>query len=236
MRDIWSRLGLAAAMALATATAHAQLYGRVDVGFSSAQDAGIGDKNFAADGFICADPGCNSGMELDNVGESGVLSAGVGWRFNRNFRADLTIGYRGGYALHDSDRFPSNFKADITSTSVMLGAYWDFARSGATPYFGAAVGWAQNEIDDIVNTGGALGTAAIFLPGGTWSGRAWSLMAGVGIPLGGNVTLDLGYRFIDLGEIESDSGPISCTFPCSSTYSGLSGKLRAHEFMLGLRF
>jgi opacity protein-like surface antigen len=235
-RDIWSKLAAAAAMALATATAHAQFYGRVDIGFSSAQDAGIRDKNFARDGFICADPGCNSGMELNNVGESGVLSGGVGWRFSQNFRADLTIGYRGGYALDDSDRFPSNYEADIVSTSVMLGAYWDFARSGATPYFGAAVGWAQNKIDDIVNTGGALGTARIFLPGGTWSGMAWSLMAGIGIPLGGSATLDLYYRFIDLGEIESESGSISCNFTCSGTYSGLSGKLRAHELMLGVRF
>ena len=236
MRITLIKLGLTVCMAFAPVLAQAQPYGRLDVGFSSAQDAGIRDKNFAADGFICADPGCNAGMELDDVGGSGVLSAGVGWRFNRNFRADLTIGYRGGYELDDRDRFPSRFKADITSTSVMLGAYWDFARSGATPYLGAAVGWAQNKIDEIVNTGGALGSNAIFLPGGTWSGRAWSLMAGVGIPLGGSVTLDLGYRFIDLGEIESDSGPVSCTFPCSGTYSGLSGKLRAHELMFGVRF
>jgi opacity protein-like surface antigen len=236
MKGILAKLALAASMALAATAAHAQLYGRVDLGFSSALDAGIRDKNFAADGFICGDPGCNSGMALDDVGTSGVLSAGVGWRFNRNFRTDLTIGYRGGYVLDDSDRFPSNYAADITSTSVMLGAYFDFATGGATPYFGAAVGWAQNKIDDIVNTGGGLGSAAIFLPGGTWSGMAWSLMAGVAIPLGGTATLDLGYRFIDLGEIESDSGAISCNFPCSGTYSGLSGKLRAHELMIGVRF
>lgn len=231
------KLAVAASMALAASVAQAQLYGRVDLGFSSALDAGIKDKNFAADGFICADPSCNSGMELNNVGESSVLSAGLGWRFSRNFRADLTIGYRGGHALDDSDRFPSDFKADITSTSVMLGAYWDFLTGGAVPYFGVGIGWAQNKIDEIVNTGGALGTFAFRLPGGTWSGMAWSMMAGVGIPLGGSVALDLGYRFIDLGEIESDSGPITCPpFACTGSYSGLSGKLRAHELMIGLRF
>jgi opacity protein-like surface antigen len=239
MKGILAKLALAASMALAATAAHAQLYGRVDLGFSSALDAGIRDKNFAADGFICGDPGCNSGMALDDVGTSGVLSAGVGWRFNRNFRTDLTIGYRGGYVLDDSDRFPSNYDADIVSTSVMLGAYWDFVTGGAAPYFGVGIGWAQNKIDEIVNSGfPGLGSAAVFLPGGTWSGMAWSLMAGVAIPLGGRATLDLGYRFIDLGEIESDSGPITCTPSCTGagTYSGLSGKLRAHELMIGVRF
>jgi opacity protein-like surface antigen len=239
MRNDLLKLALAASMALIATAAQAQLYGRVDLGFSSALDAEIRDKNFARDGFICADPDCNSGMALNDVGASGVLSGGVGWRFNQNFRADLTIGYRGGYALDDSDRFPSTYKADIVSTSVMLGAYLDFARSGATPYFGAAVGWAQNKIDDIVNSGfPGLGSAAVFLPGGTWSGMAWSLMAGIGIPLGGSATLDLYYRFIDLGEIESESGPITCTPSCTGagTYSGLSGKLRAHELMIGVRF
>jgi opacity protein-like surface antigen len=237
MRGTCVKWALAAFTALAATAAQAQLYGRVDVGFSSALDAGIRDKNFARDGFICADPGCNSGMELNDVGGSGVLSAGLGWRFSENFRADLTVGYRGGYQLDDNDRFPSNFKADITSTSVMLGAYLDFGTGGAKPYLGAGIGWAQNKIDEIVNSGfpGA-GSAAIFLPGGTWSGMAWSLMAGVGIPLGARTTLDLYYRFIDLGEIESESGSLSCSFSCSGTYSGLRGELRAHEFMLGLRF
>lgn len=238
MRSDLVRLALAASMALTATAAQAQFYGRVDLGFSSALDAEIRDKNFARDGLICADPACNSGMALNDVGASGVLSAGVGWRFSQNFRTDLTIGYRGGYALDDSDRFPSNYKADIVSTSVMLGAYWDFGGGGSAPYFGLGIGWAQNEIDEIVNTGGALGSARIFVPGGTWSGMAWSLMAGVAIPLGGRTTLDLGYRFIDLGEIESESGPITCTPSCTGagTYSGLSGKLRAHELMLGVRF
>ena len=234
MKGTLVKLAVAASMALAASAAQAQLYGRVDVGFSSAQDAGIRDKNFATDGLICGDPGCNSGMELNNVGESGVLSGGVGWRFSQNFRADLTVGYRGGYALDDSDRFPSSYEADIVSTSVMLGAYWDFVTGGAAPYFGVGIGWAQNKIDDIVNR---FGNTAFRLPGGTWSGMAWSLMAGVGIPLGGRATLDLYYRFIDLGEIESESGRITCTpTPCNFTYSGLSGKLRAHELMLGIRF
>jgi opacity protein-like surface antigen len=239
-RATWVKLALAASLALAAAAAQAQLYWRADIGYSVPLDVEIRDKNFAQDGFIC-NTGCASGMELNNLGESALLSLGVGWRFNPSFRADLTLAYRGEYQLDDNDRFPSNFKADLTSTSVMLGAYWDFSPGAAKPYLGAGIGWAQNKIDDVVNTptGPGFGGSGFAwrLPGGTWEGFAWSLMAGVGIPLGSRLILDFGYRFIDLGEIESESGTITCApFTCNIPYSGFSGKLRAHELMVGLRF
>jgi len=229
---------LVVSMVMVAGAAQAQLYWRADLGYSSATDAHIKDKNFALDGVICGNPTCSTPAELNDVGESAVLSAGVGWRFNPNFRADVTLAYRGWYELDDSDAFPSDFKADISSWNLMLNGYWDFTLTWGRPYVGAGVGLAVNKIDNIVNTGGALGTATFTHPGGTKSDLAWAVMAGVGIPINPNLTLDIGYRYIDLGKIESDSGNLSCApVACpGATYSGLSGKLRAHELMIGLRF
>ena len=231
-------LALAASLGAVAQSAQAQLYWRADLGYSVAADAGLRDKNFATDGLICGDAACNSGGELKDIGNSPVLSAGVGWRIDPNWRADVTLAYRGGYKLDDADALPSNYKADITSTNLMLAGYYDFNAGWGRPYLGAGIGFASNKIDSVVNSGGALGSTTVTVPGGTKTGFAWSLMAGVGFPLNPSLTLDLGYRYVDLGKIESDSGAISCApVACPGfTYSGMTGNLRAHELTVGLRF
>jgi len=221
------KIALAALMLLAAGTSRADLYWRLDGGWSMSTDANIRDKDFDTDGLICADPACSSGAQLNDVGNSLVLQGGVGWRFDPNFRMDLTLGYRGGYKLDDSDGFPSDFKADIRSLSLLLNAYYDFSLAAwsGKPYVGAGIGFASNKIDTITNSD-AFG-ATITVPGGTSTNRAWAFMAGFRFPLSSSMMLDVGYRYIDLGKIESDA---------DATYSGMSGKLRAHELMIGIAF
>jgi opacity protein-like surface antigen len=238
------RLVPALLLIVAAGASHAQPYWRADAGYSGTVNAGIRDNNFASDRHICG-PSCATAAELDDIGQSVVLSAGVGWRLSRNLRADVEFGYRGWYELKDSDASLSKFSADIVSVSALLGVYWDFAVNWgqARPYLGAGVGVASNKIDPITETRslvgqGMLGTDSLTVPGGTWSGAAWSLMAGIQFPLDRRLTVDAGYRYVDLGRIESDPGSLTCApTPCQGiTYSGMSGRLRAHELMLGLRF
>lgn len=229
---------IAVTTACVALTAQAEPYVRVDGGYSWATPAGIRDKDFSTDGFICANSGCTDGGEINKVGKSGVYSLGFGWRFNSSVRVDLTGAYRGGYGLDDSDQLPSDFRADIKSTNAMLAGYYDMRFGWTRPYVGAGVGWARNKIGTITNSGGALAPISTERPGGTWSGMAWSVMLGVGIPLWSRLTLDIGYRYVDLGKIESQAGDVTCSpTPCpGATYSGLTGRLRAHEVMGGLRF
>jgi opacity protein-like surface antigen len=223
-KSAFVRVALAALTLLAAGSSHAQLYWRVDGGWSMSTDAKIRDNNFAADGIICADPACSSGTELNEVGNSPVIQGGLGWRFNQNFRIDGILGYRGGYELDDSDAFPSDYRADISSWSLMANAYWDIPLAWGKPYVGAGIGVASNKIGTITNSGSGF---SFTVPGGTSTGLAWSLTAGIGISITPALTLDVGYRYIDLGDIESDAIP---------GYSGLTGKLRAHELMVGVRF
>jgi opacity protein-like surface antigen len=231
------RLVAALSLIVAAGASHAQLYWRLDAGYSETVNAGI-TNNLADNQFI------RSGSELDDIGPSVVLSAGVGWRLSRNLRADVEFGYRGWYELKDSAP-QQKFSADVISVSALLGVYWDFAVTWgqARPYLGAGVGLASNKIDPITRTTNisGFGVQSLTAPGGKWSGAAWSLMAGMQVPLTRRLTLDFGYRYIDLGKIESDSGVLECA-PAAlcvgppSTYSGMSGRLRAHELMAGLRF
>ena len=47
------------------------------------------------------------------------------------------------------------------------------------------------------------------LPGGSGRNFTWMLTAGVAIPVGGNIQLDLSYRYTDAGEIRTDIGDIA---------------------------
>jgi opacity protein-like surface antigen len=217
--------------------AQAQMYWRLDLGWSKANDADFKDRNFAADAVICGNPACNTPGRVNDVGDSSVLGGGIGYRFNPNWRGDVTLGYRGGYSLAGTDGGGGSFKSDITSMALMANGYYDFSTGGVRPYVGAGVGWAQNEMDPVALSfpGGTITT-----PSGKKSGAAFAFMAGVGIPVSGWV-LDIGYRYVDLGKIESGSGTASATatglpgsvpFP----YSGAEGKLTAHELTVGIRF
>jgi opacity protein-like surface antigen len=220
----------------ASSAAQAQLYYRVDTGYSKSTGADIQDKNFALDGIICGDAACNTPGKLKDVGSSIILGLGAGYRFNSNIRGDVTLAYRPSYKLDASDGSspPVKFKADVNSLSLMANGYYDFPMAAWIPYVGAGLGFAQNKVGTISfsDSTGLAGTA----PGGTKSGLAWAVMAGAGIPLPNNLTLDVGYRYIDLGKLETASGNVTVagfgTFP----YSGAAGKLRAHELTLGVRF
>lgn len=215
-------------------TANAQMYWRVDSGYSWSRDAGVVDKNFPLDQGICGNAACTVPGKLNDAGDSFILGGGVGYRFDPSLRADFTISYRGGYKVSGADAGvpATSFGADINSWAYMLNGYFDIPVSGTwKPYVGGGLGYARNKTDNIsLSVPGVSATA----PGGTKSGMAWSLMAGVGYPLSKTMTLDIGYRFMDLGKIESNAGPLS---PAAfGTYSGATGKLRAHEFTIGLRF
>ena len=109
----------------------------------------------------------------------------------------------------------------------MVNGYYDFTAGSVRPYIGAGIGWARNETDMLVQDFG-LGFSNTF-SGATRDDTAVALMAGVGVPYSG-WTLDVGYRFIDLGKFETGT---AAAFGISS---GQTGRLRAHELTLGARF
>ena len=62
---------------------------------------------------------------------------------------------------------------------------------------------------------------------------AWSLMAGVGYQISDRITLDIGYRYIDLGKVQSSR--VDSTGYSLNPHFRLDD-LTAHEFKVGLRF
>ena len=220
-------------------SAHAQfltsgMYVRGDLGWSWAQDAEIVDKNFPLDGFILDSTGTGPGV-VNDIGDSYVLGIGVGARVSPNFRADIVYSYRGGYELSDTDQFGDAFGAKITSSSVMGNLYWDIPlqMSGFAPLVGAGIGWAGNQMKEVVTEDGGV----FFLPEGETSGLAWQAMAGVSFNVSPQAAVDVFYRYFDGGNLQTEFGTAFDDLGASAgTYTGMRGDLRAHEIVLSLRW
>ena len=122
-------------------------------------------------------------------------------------------------------RFDSNLRdgfnsldAEVSTFTGMVNAWWDiYDLGGWKPYIGGGVGFAHHTISasaPVGSTGKADDTTF-----------AWQIGAGVGIDVTDNLTVDIGYRFTDLGRPQ---GPGASPFYVDDFYS--------HEFRIGLRY
>lgn len=233
------KLTMAAALlgALVAAPAHAQSYWRLGTGVSKPSGAALKDRDFATGMGICADIFCAQPADVNHIRASFILEGAAGHRFTPSLRGEVMYAYRGNYALHAMDGSRAAYNADLTSTTLMLNGYYDFAMQGGfQPYLGMGIGWARNRLHTVMQSFPLGGTLMNTVSGGTKNNPAFALMAGVSIPYPG-WTLDIGYRYVNLGSIQSGNF-YSSTIPgfVGFPVSGVAGRLRAHELTVGARF
>lgn len=142
------------------------------------------------------------------------LGGGFGYRFAAPFRVEAGIDY---LSMGNADTAAGSLGVD--ATVAMASVYWDMINfAGFTPYVGGGLGFS------IVSFDSPLGVAA---SGNDW-GLAFSLAAGVSYTITPQWTVDLGYRYIDLGS-RSVSAPVG---PAALDVESLS----AHQVRLGVRY
>ena len=154
------------------------------------------------------------------------LHLGVGYRPLPRLRAGLEFAATpgvdfGGNAnyLRSGDEQPS--AAELSTRRLLLTATWDVfswrigeAGRASRLYLGAGVGATDYRLTDFVQRFPALrqgpnGEIALTaLPAGNDREATFILAAGVAVPLGGRFELDLGYRYLDGGDVETDLGEI----------------------------
>ena len=191
------------------------------------------------------------GTTVTNVSksfDSGItFGAGVGYQLNNWFRLDVTGEYRGktdfrGLDLVYNTFFANGVLADdyyasksewlfLTNFYVDLGTWWCF-----TPFIGAGIGASRNTIHDFRDIGTAPGIASVAYGQDTskWN-FAWAVYAGVGYQVTPNVTLELAYRYVDLGDAMSGDlrpydGPGTIYNPMY--FNGIT----SHDVRLGMRW
>lgn len=152
-------------------------------------------------------------FEKESLDDTGVVGLGFGYRFNNNFRTDLTLDYEWASQFKGDLKCPdpcqniySTEYADIDAWSGLANFYWDFDFSGEglagfIPYVGAGVGFSTLTTSNVkyVNPDGSTGT----WKGDSTTNFAWALMAGVSVPMSNNWIFDVNYRYLDLGDAKS---------------------------------
>lgn len=191
-------------------------YLRADTGYSW---AGNGDVTGAG-------PIVTGAVTNVSIGDTWLIEGGIGCGSgSRGLRGELVLGYHGD---RDVDGTPASGVVTALATSVdslalMVNGYYDLGNfRGFVPYLGAGLGIAWNSTDDVTLTPGG-----VRLGGDSDSSFAWALMAGVGYQVSERAILDLGYRYIDLGEAASGAG---------GTAPVRLHDLAAHEIKVGLRY
>jgi opacity protein-like surface antigen len=187
-------------------------YLRGDIGMSnqSAKSLTLVSAPFPA-GFQTAGLGFDSAPTFD---------LGVGYRFNSWFRGDLTAQWRGNANIHASQFAPfgaisptftaaDNYTGSKSEAVFMVNGYLDLGTWWCvTPFVGAGIGTSYNRISNfqdngvIINTalGNPLSNSVTYgADAGKWN-FAWALHAGLGYKVTQNVTIELGYSYMNLGD------------------------------------
>jgi len=215
-------------------------YLRGDIGFSNQRVDRLNNAN---------DVTLTSSIQNNNFNTAGIFGLGVGYRVNNWFRADVTGEWRGNSQFHGTDRitYPGGVGIDtyngtknewvvLANAYVDLGTWWCI-----TPFIGAGVGGARVAINGFTdagianNGGGALPGLAYADNVSKWN-LAWAVHAGLAYKVSPNFTVELAYRYLDMGD--GLTGDLR-TFDGSgtNTINPMTFKnITSHDLKLGVRW
>lgn len=183
------------------------------------------------------------GMGFDSAPTFGL---GVGYQFNNWLRADVTGEYRGAATFTGIDIVSFNgvpigvdqytgrksewlFLANVYAD---LGTWWNI-----TPFVGAGLGASRNTISGFTDTcpvGCGGGSVAYGATNSKWN-FAWAVHAGLAYQVTNNVTLELAYRYVDLGD--AASGDLVTYTGVNAVYNPMEfNHITSHDVKFGVRW
>lgn len=176
-------------------------------------------------------PGIGSfvaGEDRDNFFNGAVAAGyqyGNGWRTEAEYTFKRNTSFTSG-----STQFPTSFNHhNARAQRLMFNAYRDYDLThGLSVYATAGLGLAK------VKTGGWQGNTARQYAENSDDNLAWSLGAGVSWTPVDRVSIDLGYRYVDMGKAES--GWNNFTNARGLQDEQLKARLVNQEYTLGLRY
>ena len=222
-------------------------YLRGDIGFSS-ERAG----NFHEDGLNPAP------ISVQNAGSGfetgGIFRVGVGYQFTPWLRADITGEYRSPATWNSFDiaTFSANggtlipehvtvHKSEIVALANVyadLGTWWC-----VTPFIGAGVGFAGVKLSNFQETAVAsldpvFGTNVLnannFAADNTQWNFAWALHAGLAYKVTPGFSVELAYRYLNMGNAQSGAIVGFLNNPQNTVFH--IDNITSHDFTLGVRW
>lgn len=177
-------------------------YLRGDIGMSNQKLKSLDYWRFNGNGFAWLDEG-----GFDSAPTFGL---GVGYQYNDWLRFDVTGEYRGKANFSALDRYDlgavqrtneyTGTKSEwlfLANAYLDLGTWWCI-----TPFIGAGVGFANITIDHFRDTN-ILQPSGGYANAGTVTNFAWAVHAGLAYKVTPNFTVELAYRFLNLGDGET---------------------------------
>ncbi|MGD9839275.1 MAG: outer membrane protein [Afipia sp.] len=213
-------------------------YLRGDIGFSNQQVKRLDNALYYTPGTSVQ----NTGLGFDTAG---IFGLGAGYRFNNWFRADVTGEYRGKSNFHGTDLVsfngtPSgvnNYGGSKSEWLVLANVYADLGTWWCiTPFVGVGIGGSRNTISSFTDTGITGGVPSFATaPGASQWNLAWAVHAGLAYKINPSLTLELAYRYVDLGD--AMSGDIVAYDGTNAVYNPMHFKnLTSHDLKFGVRW
>jgi opacity protein-like surface antigen len=254
-----TRLIIAAALTLASSATYAAdlsvpivprpievsgWYLRGDIGFSNQSVGSLFNANYA---------NFTSVNNIDKGFDAApLIGLGVGYYFNDWLRFDVTGEYRGAANFHGFDigAIPGGgfgddrYTASKSEWTFMFNGYVDLGTwYRITPFVGAGIGVSRNTISNFGDFSTCVNSLSCAANGGSdaYAGTAskwnfaWALHAGLAYQLSRSITVELAYRYIDLGNAQSGDligfdGTNNINNPMEFHH------LTSNDIKLGLRF
>jgi opacity protein-like surface antigen len=207
-------------------------------GFVGAANPHVGDifaEEFKFNDFV---------VEHKDIKSSPLFGLGFGYDTGHYFRFDITGEYRGSAVFLAQDKYPgpngfidggtNEYTADIESWVGLANAYVDLGTwHCVTPYVGGGIGFASISVlgykdVNVPNLGVAYGRD------NTDTNFAWAAYAGLSYKVTPGLTIDLSYRYTDLGDARA--GKVT-TYDELFTGKGLEIQdITSNDLMLSVRW
>jgi opacity protein-like surface antigen len=196
-------------------------------------------------------PGTTVDTKFLTFDASPLFGVGVGYQWNNWLRFDVTGEYRSNAHFHGqqvatfgSIILPDDYHASKNEALFLVNAYVDLGTWWCvTPFIGAGIGGSYNTINSFVDTGATqagLGGGSILsttygADNSKWS-FAWALHAGLAYQVTPNFTVEMAYRYVNLGDAKT--GPTN-SFDGVTVVNGTPfefKELTSHDVKLGVRW
>ena len=147
---------------------------------------------------------------LGDFGTPTVLEFGLGRESGSMMRYELLFEYRPRFEFDGNANFVESLpeepvRARLSSLSAMVAGFVNLDRSkpANSPFVGFGVGMARNRVGTTTMT---FRTTRTIVPGNSSSDLAWMVTAGFGVELDERTTLEVAWRYTDLGRVRTGTG------------------------------
>jgi opacity protein-like surface antigen len=236
-------IALAACLVACGAPVFAQSEGPPPSRFYLRGDIGLALGTWSAE--TDTDPGsATTSIGFDSIngtlGTGMMFDAGVGWRAFQFLRLEGAVGYipqlsfEGRFASSPASSARGSVSAlvGMASANIDLAGFTGPLPGGIQPFVLGGIGVANvfNSAEDDFFNGAYRNTFS----GVSQTNLAWTVGGGIGFPVMPRLTLDLTYRYLDLGQRRV--GPLLYTPAGTFTLTQDRADVRVHTIMIGLRY